>query len=168
MRRTVVVVVLGSLLAVVPLLGASAGPTREFLPLPDRIVLDDVCPTFSIVADILANKEYATTFTDANGDPVRSLTTGTLKVRLTNPENDASVVLNISGPGTTTYHADGSSTLVARGTWFFFFFPGQLAPGSEGSSILHTGTLTLLTNADGTQEIVSERGRTEDLCARLS
>lgn len=169
MRRAVIVLAAGVMLAVVPSAGASARPpTREFVPLPAQIVLDDVCPSFSIVADILTNKVFATTFTDASGDPVRVITTGALKVRLTNPENDESAVRNISGPGTTTFNADGSTTLVARGTWFFFFFPGQLSLGSEGSSIVHTGTLTLVTHPDGTQTIVSKSGRTEDLCATLS
>ena len=168
-RRNGIVLALGVLLV----LGASGSasarrPIREFSPLPSRIVLDDVCQTFSIVADFLVNRVYVTTFTDENGDPVRSHTTGSLKVRLTNPENGASVVRNLSGPGTTTYHADGSRTIVARGPWPFFYFPGELFPGSEGSFMVHRGRVVLEIAADGTQTIVSESGTSEDLCATLS
>ena len=72
---------------------------------------------------------------------MRTITNGTLKVRLTEPDSGTSIVRNISGPGTTIFHADGSSTLTARGTWFFFFFPGDLGPGSEPMSIVNTGTI---------------------------
>jgi hypothetical protein len=167
MRRTAVLLCAGVILAAAPAGAAVAGPSREFLPLPPQIVLEGVCPSFDIVADILVNREYAITFTDANGDPVRTITTGSLVVRLTNPENDASEVLNISGPGVTTYHADGSTTLKAHGSWYLFYFPGQLGAGSEGTSFLHTGAITVVTADDGTAVFVSDAGRTEDICETL-
>ena len=125
-------------------------------------------PDLDIVADILVNREYALTWSDANGDPIRTITTGTLKVRLTNPDNGVSILRNISGPGTTTFHEDGSSTLRARGTWFFFFFADQLGARSPPMSIVNTGTIVIDTFPDGTQAIRSHTGQQEDVCATLS
>ena len=168
-RRMSVILVSGALLVCSLSTSASARPPiREFSPLPPRIVLDDVCPTFSIVADFLVNRVYVTTFTDASGDPLRAIATGSLKVRLTNRESGDSVVRNLSGPGTTIYHPDGSRTVVARGPWPFFYFPGELFPGSEGSFTVHRGRVVIEFAPDGTQTIVSESGTTEDLCATLS
>jgi hypothetical protein len=168
MRRTAAVLSVAVLLAIAPAASANARPSRDHLPLPDRIVLDGVCPDFSIVADILVNREYGITFSDANGDPVRMLTQGSLVVRLTNPDNDVSVVRNISGPGETIFHADGSTTLTARGTWFFFFTAGQLGAGTPASSIVNHGRMVIVTYPDGSQRIESQIGTTEDLCATLS
>jgi hypothetical protein len=168
MRRTAAVLSIAMLLALAPAASAFAGPSREFLPLPDEIVLDGVCPDFSIVADILVNREYGITFSDANGDPVRMLTQGSLVVRLTNPDNDVSIVRNISGPGETIFHADASATLTARGTWFFFFTAGQRGPGTPADSIVNNGRMVLVTQPDGSQTIESQVGTTEDVCATLS
>jgi hypothetical protein len=71
-------------------------PTRESMPLPDTIVVEGVCPDLTIVANILVNREYGITFSDVNGDPTRTLTQGSLVVRLTNPDNGVSIVRNIS------------------------------------------------------------------------
>jgi hypothetical protein len=167
MRRTAVLVLLASAMLLIPTSASASKPVREPLPLPPVIELPGVCPDFDIVADILVNREYALTWSDADGDPIRTITTGTLKVRLTNPENDVSILRNISGPGTTTYHEDGSSTLVARGTWFFFFFAGDLGAGSPPMSIVNTGTIVIDTLPDGTQAIRSHTGQQEDVCATL-
>jgi hypothetical protein len=168
MRRTAAVLAVAVLLAVVPAASAAAGPSRDFLPLPDHITLEGVCPDFTIEADILVNREYGITFSDANGDPVRTLTQGSLVVRLTNPDSGVSIVRNISGPGETVFHADGSSTLTARGTWFLFYTADQLGAGTPAQSIVHQGRIVQVTYPDGSQSIESEQGTTEDVCATLS
>ncbi len=168
MRRVAVlcgVAVVVALMSTTPAMAKA--PTREFLPLPDRIVLRNVCPDFRIVADILVNREYGITFTDANGDPSRMITQGSLVVRLTNPENGESIVLNISGPGELVFHADGSSTQTARGTWFLFFFEGQLGAGMSGTSFVNSGQVVFVNNADGTATILSQTGKMEDVCVTL-
>ena len=133
----------------------ATAPTREFAPLPEQIVLEGVCPDLTIVADVLLNREYTITFSDANGDPIRVLTQGTLKVRLTNPENGVSIVRNISGPGETVFHADGSSTLTSRGAWFFFFTEGQLGADSPPTSFISHGRIVLVTDPNGSQVLES-------------
>jgi hypothetical protein len=56
---------------------------------------------------------------------------------------------------------------VARGTWFFFFFAGDLGAGSPPMSIVNTGTIVIDTLPDGTQAIRSHTGQQEDVCATL-
>lgn len=168
LRRTTVFVSIVSAMLLIPTSASAGKPVRQPLPLPPVIELPGVCPDLDIVADILVNREYALTWSDANGDPVRTITTGTLKVRLTNPDNDVSILRNISGPGTTTFHRDGSTTLRARGTWFFFFFADQLGSGSPPMSIINTGTIVIDTFPDGTQDIRSRTGQQEDVCPALS
>ena len=168
MRRVAVfcgVAVVFALISTTP--AVAKGPTREFMPLPDTIELSNVCPDFTIVADILVNREYGITFTDSNGDPIRTITQGSLVVRLTNPENDVSIVRNISGPGELVFHSDGSSTQTARGTWFLFFFEGQLGQGMSGTGFVSHGRVVFVNNADGTATILSRVGIIEDVCATL-
>jgi hypothetical protein len=167
MRRLAVLVSIASLVLLIPMSASASKPVKEPLPLPPVIELPGVCPGSGIVADILANREQAKTWSDANGDPVRTITTGTLKVRLTDPDSGTSIMRNISGPGTTIFHADGSSTLTARGTWFFFFFPGDLGPGSEPMSIINSGQIVIHTDPNGTQSIRSRTGTLEDVCKTL-
>ena len=167
MRRIASLIAVAAMFAIVPTSSASAGPVREYAPLPPQIVLDDVCPDFGIVADILVNKEYALTFSDANGDPSRVITTGRLVVRLTNPENGSSIVRNISGPGELVFHADGSTTLTASGTWFLFYVAGELGPGSEATSFINRGRVVVDTGPDGTATIRSQTGSLEDVCTTL-
>lgn len=154
-----------SLMSVTPAIANA--PTRQYLPLPDRIVLSGVCADFTIVADILVNREYGITFTDANGDPIRTITQGSLVVRLTNPENGTSIVRNISGPGELVFHADGSSTQTSSGTWFLFFFEDQLGTGVPGAAFVNRGQVVFVNNADGSVTILSQTGTSEDVCATL-
>ena len=164
MRRLAVLVSIASLVLLIPSSASAGKPVKEPLLLPPVIELPGVCPDFGIVADILVNREYAKTWFNASGDPVRTITNGTLKVRLTEPDSGTSIVRNISGPGTTIFHADGSSTLTARGTWFF---PGDLGAGSEPMSFVNTGTIVIHTAPNGIQSIRSRTGRVEDVCATL-
>jgi hypothetical protein len=168
MRRTALLLSAVALVMLAPAPQASARPVREFLPLPPQIELDGVCPDFGIVADILHNTEYSLTFSDRNGDPVRSITTGRLVVRLTNPDSGVSIVRNISGPGETVFHADGSTTLTARGTWFLFYFEGQLAPDGTPTSFVNSGRVVIDTDADGVSTIRSQVGVAEDVCETLA
>ena len=88
-------------------------------------------------------------------------------VRLTNPGNGPSIVRNISGPCETVFHADGSTTLTARRTWFLFYSPGQLGSGSEATSFVNRGRIVVDTQPDGTATIRSRTGSLEDVCATL-
>ena len=171
MRRRVAVLlsVLACLMLTPAMHAAASPPTREDQLLPPTIRLRSVCPDIRvIVADILANTEVATTWSDANGDPVRTIVTGRLVVRLTNPDSGVSIVRNISGPGETVFHANGSTTLTATGSWFNFYAPGQLGAGSAPTSFLTHGRLVIDTDANGVSTIVSRTGTLEDVCATLA
>ena len=117
----------------VPLL-LVANPAYATPPTREPVVLEDFTLTghcsFNIVVQFVQNNEVATTFYDRDGNVVRQLVTGALKVRLTNeeaPEN--SLLFNISGPGEFTPQQDGSTLLVGEGTWInfgIFNLPGQV------------------------------------------
>jgi len=147
---------------------SAGGPTREAAPAQPFDLAAGPCP-FVIHVEFPVNNEYSITFTDADGNPTRVIVTGALVTTLTNTENDRSVTLNISGPGTTTFGDDGSTVLHASGNWAFFFFPGQLGTGSPGSLILNRGRMQILTAANGfDQTILSQSGTQTDVCALLS
>jgi hypothetical protein len=124
--------------------------------------LSGVC-AFDVDVTILQNKEVSTTFADGS-----FLVTGALKFRLTNlsdPSNSMDV--NVSGPGRFTPTADGGLVVDAWGKWFFWFFPGDLGPGSPGMMILTNGHAIETFTGSGTQTF-THVGSTTDVCAALA
>jgi hypothetical protein len=87
-------------------------PDRVPVELPDSIdfAAGEVCD-FAVHLVFSTNREYLTTWYDAQGNPVRDNYTGTLTIRITNMDANPpiSADLNIGGPGGDTYAADGSS-----------------------------------------------------------
>jgi hypothetical protein len=160
MRRFLVffVVAVGATL-VIPLASATR-PVKEFLPF-EGASLPGICP-FTVQVDVLANKEYSKTFSEG-----RVLITGKLKIRLTNVESGESIDANISGQGVFRFHEDGSLTLHAHGRWLFFFFPGELGPGTPGRMFLNSGRLVLNAGPGGT-EITRRTGHKVNVCAALA
>lgn len=136
-------------------------PLRFFLP-TDDLVVSGVCP-FDVGVDILVNNEFGTLFSDG-----RFLITGSLKVQFTNlDEPTNSLTANVSGPGVFTPTADGGTVLKAEGRWFFFFFPGDLGPGSPGVAVITTGLSTLVIGGTGELTFTPARNVT-DLCLALA
>src|SRR2546428_4975063 len=84
----------------------AANSCRQFIPEPPSITLSGVC-SFDVTIDFLVNQEYSI-LVNCSGTPTAILTTGELKVSLTNDQNGKSIDLNISGPGTMVTNADGS------------------------------------------------------------
>jgi hypothetical protein len=128
MRRLILLTVLLGLPLIIASPASATPPTREPL-IAEDFTLTDHC-SFNIIVEFVQNNEVATTFYDQDGNVVRQLVTGALKVRLTNeevPEN--SLLFNISGPGEFTPQQDGSTLLVGEGTWINFGIvnlPGQV------------------------------------------
>jgi hypothetical protein len=150
-----------AVLALVPVASADK-PTREFTPIEDFVV-EDVC-AFPVEYHVVANKEFATTFSDG-----RQLVTGKLKVRLTNLDDPSkSLTVNISGPGVIRVSEDGVFTLKATGRWLFFFFPGDFGPGEPGFMVVTTGRAVLQIDAEGTFSFSHPRGTTRDVCTALA
>jgi hypothetical protein len=139
---------------VVPVAAANK-PTREFVPAPSEFTLDASICGFDVLVEVLTNKQYAITF--SNG---MTTVAGALKVRVTNLDDPTrSIVLNIPGPG----FFDESGVLTATGPWFFFFFPGDLGPGSPGVLAYTVGLVRL--DESGLHLLA---GRQVDLCAELA
>jgi hypothetical protein len=156
MRRTTTTFAMLALLAmiVVPVAAANK-PTREFVPAPSEFTLDASICGFDVLVEVLTNKQYAITF--SNG---MTTVTGALSVRVTNLDDPTrSIVLNIPGPG----FFDESGVLTATGPWLFFFFPGELGPGSPGVLDYTVGLVRL--DESGLQLLA---GRQIDLCTELA
>jgi hypothetical protein len=156
MRRAATTFAMLALLAmiVVPVAAANK-PTREFVPAPSEFTLDASICGFDVLVEVLTNKQYAITF--SNG---MTTVAGALKVRVTNLDDPTrSIVLNIPGPG----FFDESGVLTATGPWFFFFFPGDLGPGSPGVLAYTVGLVRL--DESGLHLLA---GRQVDLCAELA
>jgi hypothetical protein len=156
MRRAATTFAMLALLAmiVVPVAAANK-PTREFVPAPSEFTLDASICGFDVLVEVLTNKQYAITF--SNG---MTTVAGALKVRVTNLDDPTqSVVLNIPGPG----FFDEGGVLTATGPWFFFFFPGDLGPGSPGVLAYTVGLVRL--DESGLHLLA---GRQVDLCAELA
>ncbi len=137
-------------------------PERFFLPAADT-VLSGPC-AFDVGLEILSNKEFVTVFSDGH-----FLITGVFKVRLTNLSDPSkSMDVNISGPGAFTPTPDGGLIIEAHGKWLFWFFPGNLGPGSPGMLLLTNGLTTEV--FDGNGDIVSFKParNTTDACAALT
>jgi hypothetical protein len=155
----VVVVVLVSL----PATASADPPSRSLIPTED-FTLEGTCD-FRVLTEVLATKRYELTFTDAQGQPKRTMFQGARVYRFTNLATGTSVVRNVSGVGVVEDSGD-VTMFTTSGSWLFFFFPGELGPGSEGALFINTGTLLLrLTDTD--IEILRQSGSQEDLCATL-
>ncbi|HEY6151734.1 MAG TPA: hypothetical protein VIW19_14525 [Gaiellaceae bacterium] len=91
--------------------------------------------------------------------------TGQLIARITNDETGASVVRNLSGPGTVTLYPDGSYDATAGGN-FLIFFLAQDDPAHQ--LLLISGRTVLHGDASGAKTLVSHEGQVENLCDTLA
>lgn len=160
MRRSLILFAVALTAALVIPVASATRPVKEFLPF-EGATLPGICP-FTVQIDVLANKEYSKTFSDG-----RMLITGVLKIRLTNLESGKSFDANISGQGVFRFHEDDSLTLHAHGNWLFFFFPGQLGPGTPGRMFLNSGRVVLSSSLEG-DEILRRTGHKVNVCAALA
>ena len=137
-------------------------PEREPLVYPPSLVLPAgfACEEFDVQVDFLVNREFTKTFFDAEGNPIRSLVTGSLVVQLTNVEDDISMVFNIGGPSHTIYNSEGTVTQ---------YFLGRSAPLFEGLFYLSFGRHVFLLDENlGLIEAGATSGRSVDVCALLT
>lgn len=145
-----------------PSLALAKGPTREPLVYPPEgfLIPAGFACEFDLQVDFLVNREITKTWSDAEGDPIRSLVTGSLVARLTNVDADRSIVVNIGGPSWFHYNADGTISQV---------FLGRSSPLFEGVFYLSVGRHDFL--LDGNLALIaagSKSGRSIDICAMLS
>jgi hypothetical protein len=150
-----------TLAAVAPV--AAVPPTRTDVSFPKgaEIEVTGVCPgDVNLVILVLSSKLTLTTFYDQSGNVVMQLSTGPLKVRITNVETEESIDRNISGPGRIV---DEGTTLIMTGRWL------NIVP-ELGIVWLTTGRVVAEIDP-ATGFIVSFRsleGTVEDVCETLA
>ena len=115
----------------------SHGPAGD---IPD-FTIDGACP-FPVLVHIPVNRERATTFYDAAGNPVKTIITGALFARLTNVDSGSWVDLNVSGP-LVIDEVNGVLTFTGHSLGWFDGTPGlrlykgryDAAGGGTGTSV---------------------------------
>ena len=139
----------------------AAKPDRQPSSLPPFIdfAAGELCP-FATRVEFFVNRQTDKFFFNSNGDLVRIISTGSLRARLTTPDDpDAVLEANISGPVHVRFHADGSQTVILSGRSGSPYPPGQLSLVS-GRSIVEF-------DADGNFVSVTNIGHVTDPCAQL-
>jgi hypothetical protein len=121
-----------------------------------------LCP-FPVELTIITDNEVTTTFSDG-----RQITTGTLRVRVTNLATGESLDANVSGPVLFTPGPDGTATQVYTGNSLFYFSEGQLGPASPAQLVLTSGPIVLALGAEGNVTSTTFNGTSLDVCAALA
>ena len=163
MRRVYCLLFAAALVLVSAQAVLAAKPDKAPLELPPSLELaaGEACD-FPLLVEFLANRGKTLTFYDNEGNPIRQIGTGTLKIRVTNlaDESVAPLALNISGPIHITLHPDGSATLVFGGRGISLFPPGTF--------VLTAGRSVVELDAEGEVISVTNMGLEEDLCVALA
>jgi hypothetical protein len=135
------------------------------IPLPGGTNEGDFC-LFPVDILILTSGQTMTTFLDQSGNVVMQLSTGPLKVRVTNVATDESLDLNISGPGRIVEEGE---TLIATGPWLFFIPIGALDdPALQGLHLTRGRVVAEIDEMGNVLRFISINGAVEDICAALA
>jgi hypothetical protein len=161
-RRRASVLIVGLTLALLPGRASALVPDREPIPTEDLSIPAGACP-FPVSFHVLENNEYTIDFFDDQGNKVRTIIQGQVVLEITNGDSGVSIVRNVSGPGTITY---ADQMFVGRGAGLFFFFPGDLGPGTPGSMFISRGRVVEFLGEP--RKILSQTGTQEDLCETLA
>jgi hypothetical protein len=144
--------------------GNGYGPWEATYQGPITAPAGAVC-SFSVTASPVREDLRVRYHYDAAGNVDGYEATGQLIARITNDETGASVVRNLSGPGTVTLYPDGSYDATASGNFLIFFLaqdnPSQQLLLLSGSTVLHG-------DANGVKTLVSHEGQVENLCDTLA
>jgi hypothetical protein len=142
----------------------SYGPWEPTYQGPITAPAGFVC-SFEVTAEPVREHLLVRYHYDAAGNVDGYQATGLLIARITNTETGASVVRNLSGPGTVTFNPDGSYDAVVEGN-FLVFFLGQDDPANQ--LLLLTGRTVLHGAPTGEKTLVSHTGAVENLCETLA
>jgi len=139
---------------------AAAAPVREPIVIPSPGSFAGLC-SFEVDYTVVTNTSYSLVWFDAAGNPTKAITQGHLVVSFTNATNPAhTATLNISGPGQTSFNADGSETIVSDGNWIIF---------TDADIIYSTGRLVLVAPDPLSPGVItSATGQQRSLCSMLS
>ena len=170
MRRLLASVALIAIVLPLTAPAAQAVKPDRFTPgLAPDLVIEGVCEFDVLIHDVV-NQIVITTHFDQEGNVVREQGSGRIVEQITRLDDQGepvrSITRNISGPGTFTFDEDGA-TLVARGPWMFFFFPGEIVGDPDGLIWLTTGRWVWRIEDEGIT-LVSHTGRFQDVCALLA
>jgi hypothetical protein len=144
--------------------GNGYGPWERADQAPITAPAAYVCP-FQVTAEPVRQDVRVRYHYDAAGNVDGYQATGQLIGRITNDETGASVVRNLSGPGTVTFGSDGSYDAVVSGGFLVFFVP-QDTPSR--ALLLLSGHTVLHGDANGVKTLVSHEGEVENLCETLA
>lgn len=135
---------------------AASTPQREPVVFPDELVLPAgaFCPWEGLVTFPM-NREVATTFFNTDGTIARVVVTGSLRVTITNVDNDESITLNIPGVLVTV---NDIVTYTGRN----IIFP------VEGALDLVSGRVVVTVDSEGFQHPVEIAGLSIDVCTLLA
>lgn len=126
------------------------------------------CSDFGVEIVVIGGQDLKT-FTDKNGNVVRTLSAGKgSTLTFTNLDTGESLTLRPNGSTThTTINADGTFDVTATGHNVLVLFPSDVPAGP--STKLYVGQLRFNVDpATGVFTVTSFRGKTTDLCAALS
>lgn len=141
----------------------SYGPWEPTYQGPITAPAGAVC-SFEVTAEPVREDLRVRYHYDSIGNVDGYQATGQLIARITNTETGASVVRNLSGPGTVTFNPDGSYDAVAGGNFLIFF----LAQDNPANQLLLLSGYTVLHGApSGEKTLVSHSGAVENLCDTL-
>ncbi len=162
MHRKLVVVAIVGLFAALIVPAAFAGqPTIQRIPFDVHFVSDSC--GFPVQVDATGTI-VDISYTDALGNFHDFQAAPQAKQTITNLVTAKTIVVNISGPGDSTFGADGSFTLVGTGLWSWLGRdPATLAPGL----FLTEGRFVLSISASGVRTFTST-GTEIDLCSQLA
>jgi hypothetical protein len=157
-----------ALLAILLLFGwvataAAVPPDKEPPAEEETFILSEACD-FDVLLEDLWNNSSLIYFYDQEGNLLRFVSVGALKTRLTNMESGKSIDLNISGPAFFKPLPDDWLLLSGGGPWLFF----ELGVDELPELALVHGRTELLIDPDGNVEVLTLRGKVEDVCSMIA
>jgi hypothetical protein len=125
------------------------------------------CADFGLGIDVTPGNRNIREFTDDNGNVVRILDTGRGNdLVFTNDDSGDTFTLKSNGAvNQTTFHGDGTRTVVSTGHNVVILFPTDIPAGP--STKLYVGRLVYESDASNNFVLTSFSGRTTDICAQL-
>lgn len=167
MPRTLVPSVLALLMILataMPALATGKPDISRNEPLPPEFYPAGVVCDFDLTIETLVDSGRSITFPADEDGAVRQLIVGRLVMRVINEATEASLTLNVSGPGKFVY--DGEVLHIrGGGPWLLYAFPGDA--GGPGMW-LTKGQVSLTIDLNtGSWLAVSKPHNTVDLCAAL-
>jgi len=125
------------------------------------------CPGFGLQVDAVGGNQQVKEFLDANGNTVRTITTGTgTAVTLTNVKTKEALQFSSNGATTeTVVNPDGTQTVTSTGHLILILFPTDVPAGPTTTLIV--GRVVYTVDSRGVFRLQSISGQTTDLCALL-